>query len=250
MRSLLAPLLIQLGTAAALVDYSALSGLPQSLAQHAASYAYCSVALPERYDDDTSCDLLEPSALQSTTAMMQMFSGQDARFATFAGGCFWGLELAYQRLLGVLCTAVGYTQGNAEFPSYGEVCSEATGHAEAVLLLYDKSAVSYAELAELFFDRVGDPTMLNRVGNDRGTQYRTGLYFHSDEQEAEAREAFGREAQSWASSGRDVVTEVLPASVFWPAEEVHQRFLAKGNGRSGKPQSPEKGATEIIRCYG
>ena len=107
---------------------------------------------------------------------MREFSGRDARFATFAGGCFWGLELAFQRTPGVLCTAVGYTQGHTESPSYAEVCSEATGHTEAVLLLYDRAIVSYAALAELLFERIGDPTMLNRVGRDQGPQYRTGMY--------------------------------------------------------------------------
>jgi peptide-methionine (S)-S-oxide reductase len=119
-----------------------------------------------------------------------------------------------------------------------------------VLLLYDSSVVSYATLGDIFFERVGDPTLLNRVGNDRGEQYRTGLYFHSVAQEAEARTAFEREAIGWRSSGREVATEVLPAGIFWPAEEVHQRFLAKGNGRSGQPQSAEKGTTDLIRCYG
>ena len=234
---------------AALVDYSALSGLKQrSLAQHAASYAFCNTALPELFDDDENVGLLDDKARTSTTKLMQEFSGCDARFATFAGGCFWGMELAFQRLPGVLSTAVGYTQGHADFPSYSEVCKETTGHTEAVLLLYDRSIVSYETLSDLFFERVGDPTQLNRVGNDRGEQYRTGMYFHSPAQEAEARTAFAREARGWF--GRDVVTEVLPARVFWPAEEVHQRFLEKGNGRSGTPQSAEKGATETIRCYG
>ena len=85
---------------------------------------------------------------------------------------------------------------------------------------------------------------------DRGPQYRTGMYFHSEAQEAEARLAFEREASGWKSSGRPVVTELRPAGIFWPAEEEHQRFLEKGNGRSGKPQSAEKGTGEEIRCYG
>ena len=221
-----------------------------SLVEHAASFAESGVVLPELFDDAAHCDRLTPSALASTTALMRQFAGRDVRFSTFAGGCFWGLELAFQRTPGVLCTCVGYTQGHAEFPSYAEVCSEATGHTEAVLVLYDRSVVSYAVLSELLFERIGDPTMLNRVGRDQGPQYRTGLYFHSEAQEAEARLAFEREAIGWRSSGREVVTEVLPAKVFWPAEEVHQRFLEKGNGRSGKPQSAEKGASEVINCYG
>ena len=96
---------------------------------------------------------------------MRLHGGCDAHAHRHnAGGCFWGLQLAYQRLPGVLCTAVGYTQGHADFPSYAEVCRGTTGHTEAVLLLYDRSVVSYAALSDLFFERVGDPTQLNRVG--------------------------------------------------------------------------------------
>ena len=143
--------LLMLLLTAALVDRTAPI---RSLAEHAASFAGSSATLPERLDDATM------------TALMRDYTG-DARFATLAGGCFWGLELAYQRTPGVLCTCVGYTQGHATCPSYAEVCSEATGHTEAVLLLYDHSLVSYAALAELLFERIGDPTMLNRVGSAR-----------------------------------------------------------------------------------
>ena len=169
--------------------------------------------------------------------------------ATFAGGCFWGLELAYQRQHGVLQTCVGYTQGHKPFPTYAEVCAEETGHTEAVLLTYDETVVTYAQLAAILFDRIPDPTMLNRVGNDRGTQYRHGMYAHSEQQLAEARAAFEVESKMWRTSGRAVVTEVALATAFWPAEEVHQQYLQKG-GNYGMPQSAAKGATEPIRCYG
>jgi peptide-methionine (S)-S-oxide reductase len=171
--------------------------------------------------------------------------------ATFAGGCFWGLELAYQREPGVLATCVGYTQGDTTeyYPTYRQVCSEETGHTEAILLVFDSTKVTYKRLADILFDRIPDPTMLNRVGKDRGTQYRTGMYAHSIEQLHEAQTAFERENRSWMISGRPVVTEVNMAGVFWPAEEPHQRYLEKG-GRFGRPQSTEKGATEDIRCYG
>jgi len=167
--------------------------------------------------------------------------------ATFAGGCFWGLELAYQREPGVLATCVGYTQGQSEYPSYPQVCSEATGHTEAVLVTYDPNVVTYAKLADLLFDRIPDPTMLNRVGRDRGTQYRTGMYVHSAEQLIDAQTAFDREDKTWF--GRSVVTEVAPAQIFWPAEEEHQQYLEKG-GRFGRAQTAIKGATDEIRCYG
>lgn len=117
---------------AALVDRTAPSSLPRSLVEHAANFAGSSATFPEMFDEAT---------------------GRDARFATFAGGCFWGLELAYQRTPGVLCTCAGYTQGHAISPSYAEVCSEATGHTEAVLLLYDHSLVSCATLAVVYSSR-------------------------------------------------------------------------------------------------
>ena len=144
---------------------------------------------------------------------------------------------------------MGYTQGTTEYPSYKEVCSEETGHTEAVLVVFDPEVVSYAKLADLLFDRIPDPTMLNRVGRDRGTQYRTGMYAHSEEQLVQAQTAFDRENQTWKTSGRPIVTEVKSADVFWPAEEVHQTYLVKG-GRFGRPQSAEKGTLDEIRCYG
>ena len=169
--------------------------------------------------------------------------------ATFAGGCFWGIQLAYDREPGVLATCVGYTQGNpiSTYPTYSAVCTEETGHAEACLVAFDPTIVSYSHLANLMFDRIPDPTMLNRVGKDRGTQYRTGLYAHSDEQLVEAQAAFEKEDRTWF--GRQVVTEVKRAGPFWPAEEEHQRYLEKG-GRFGRPQSSEKGSKDEIRCYG
>ena len=138
---------------AALVDRTAPSSLPRSLVEHAANFAGSRATFPEIFDDATSCGELNPSALATTTALMREYTGRDARFATFAGGCFWGLELAYQRTPGVLCTCAGYTQGHAISPSYAEVCSEATGHTEAVLLLYDHSLVSCATLAVVYSSR-------------------------------------------------------------------------------------------------
>ncbi|CAN0326177.1 unnamed protein product, partial [Hapterophycus canaliculatus] len=105
--------------------------------------------------------------------------GQD--IATFAGGCFWGLELAFQRVPGVVGTSVGYTQGEVEKPTYGEVCSGATGHTEAVQVFYNPSEVTFEELCNVFFGRI-NPTQVNGQGGDRGTQYRTGVYPHTKEQ--------------------------------------------------------------------
>ena len=170
---------------------------------------------------------------------------KEYRVATMAGGCFWGLELAYQREPGVIATCVGYTQGLKSecYPTYSQVCGEETGHTESVMILYDPDAVTYKRLAELLFDRIPDPTTLNRVGRDRGRQYRTGMYAHSDTQLVDAQIAFDRENGTWKTSGRPVVTEVKMAKEFWPAEEVHQRYLEKG-GRFGKSQSAEKGTSD------
>ncbi|KAH8067412.1 peptide-methionine (S)-S-oxide reductase [Aureococcus anophagefferens] len=165
--------------------------------------------------------------------------------ATFGGGCFWGLQLAFDREPGVVDSVVGYTHGHAERPTYADVCDETTGHTEAVLVKYSPEIVSFARLAAVLFDVVGDPTTLNRVGRDRGTNYRTGMYCHSDAQLRDAEEAFDVEDRSWQSSGRKVVTEVKRAAVFWPAEAVQRawRTAAASAGRSRRP-----GCTDEIRC--
>ena len=167
------------------------------------------------------------------------------QLATFAGGCFWGLELAFQRVEGVEFTTVGYTQGKEEYPNYDQVCAGNTGHTEAVMVYYDPEVVSYEKLLDVFFDRV-DPTTKNGQGRDYGKQYRTGVYFHSVEQQEIARKRF---EQVIEEQTRTVHTECLPALPFWPAEAYHQQYLEKG-GRFGMPQSAEKGATDEIRCYG
>lgn len=164
--------------------------------------------------------------------------------AVFGLGCFWGAELAYQRVPGVVSTKVGYTQGQRENPTYREVCSGTTGHAEAVAVDYDPSAVSYEKLVDLFWERLGGSALtLNQVGNDVGTQYRSGVYFLDEDQKAIA------EASAKAVSeklGQAVVVEVVSGEEvpFYLAETYHQRYLEKGG------QSAEKNATETIRCYG
>ena len=149
--------------------------------------------------------------------------------ATFAGGCFWGTELHFQRMPGVIATCVGYTQGRTEKPSYGEVCSGTTGHTEGIQMLYDPEVVSYGELCDKLLSTV-DSTALNRVGNDIGTQYRHGLYPHTEAQRTEASAAIEREQRRkdripGAAGMRKVVTEVRMAEVFWPAEMYHQVSL-------------------------
>jgi peptide-methionine (S)-S-oxide reductase len=172
-------------------------------------------------------------------------SKSNLELATFAGGCFWGLELAFQRVPGVAYTAAGYSQGPEAFPTYDQVCAGNMGHTEAVCVYFDPNECSYESLLDTFFQRV-DPTTVNGQGRDYGRQYRTGVYYHTDEQEALARARFEAELSKYK---RPIATECMAAKPFWPAEEYHQQYLAKG-GRFGTPQSAEKGSTDEIQCYG
>ena len=173
-------------------------------------------------------------------------NGKTYNLATFAGGCFWGLELHYQRIPGVEYTAVGYTQGPETEPTYDQVCAGATRHTEAVIVLYDPNECTYERLLDAFFERV-NPLTVNGQGNDFGPQYRTGVYYHSKEQKDLAEARFAKEQEKY--SGRKIASECLEAKPFWPAEKYHQQYLEKG-GRFNSPQSAEKGCTDTIRCYG
>ena len=143
--------------------------------------------------------------------------------ATFAAGCFWGVEAAFWKVPGVRQTTVGYTGGHTEHPTYKQVCSDTTGHAEAVLVEYDPAEVSYEQLLEVFWNE-HDPTTLNRQGPDVGSQYRSAVFFHTPGQEAAAKAS--RDAHQQKLS-RPIVTEITPASTFWRAEEYHQRYFEK-----------------------
>jgi peptide-methionine (S)-S-oxide reductase len=145
--------------------------------------------------------------------------------ATFGAGCFWGVEAAFQQMKGVTSTAVGYAGGTMEDPTYQDVCTNRTGHAEVVQVEFDPSQVSYDDLLRVFWEN-HDPTTLNRQGPDVGTQYRSVIFFHTPEQEAAAKAS--KEALS--KSGRfkrPIVTEIQPAPQFWRAEEYHQQYLEK-----------------------
>uniref|UniRef100_A0A1J3FRX2 peptide-methionine (S)-S-oxide reductase n=1 Tax=Noccaea caerulescens TaxID=107243 RepID=A0A1J3FRX2_NOCCA len=166
-------------------------------------------------------------------------------FAQFGAGCFWSVELAYQRVPGVTQTEVGYSQGITHNPSYEDVCSSTSNHAEVVRVQYDPKECTFESLLDLFWSK-HDPTTLNRQGNDVGTQYRSGIYFYSPEQEKLARESLERHQQQ---VDRKIVTEILPAKKFYRAEEHHQQYLSKG-GRFGLKQSTAKGCNDPIRCYG
>jgi peptide-methionine (S)-S-oxide reductase len=145
--------------------------------------------------------------------------------ATFGAGCFWGVEARFQQMPGVLETAVGYEGGTFEKPSYQDVCTDRTGHAEVVELTFDPQKVSYNQLLDLFFE-LHDPTQVNRQGPDLGTQYRTVIFFHSPEQEKAARQAIARLDASHRFA-KPIATQVVPASTFWRAEEYHQKYLEK-----------------------
>lgn len=145
--------------------------------------------------------------------------------ATFAAGCFWGVEDTFMQQAGVVSTTVGYTGGHTENPNYQEVCTDTTGHAEAVQVIYDPSIVSYEELLALFF-RLHDPTTLNRQGPDIGSQYRSAIFYHSPGQEAAAHHIKDQLTQSGQFS-RSLVTEIAPAAPFYPAEEYHQKYNQK-----------------------
>lgn len=139
--------------------------------------------------------------------------------ALFASGCFWGTEYHFQRAPGVLSTRVGYTGGHTPHPTYREVCSGKTGHAEAVEVLFDPDVISYEELAKLFFE-THDPTQVNRQGPDVGTQYRSAIFYLDDAQKATAE----RLIAELEAKGYRVATEVTKATTFWPAEDYHQKY--------------------------
>lgn len=148
--------------------------------------------------------------------------------ATFAAGCFWGVEQAFSGLRGVTSTCVGYAGGNFDNPTYEDVCSGATGHAEVVRVEYDPERITYDELLDVFWDS-HDPTQLNRQGFDVGTQYRSAIFYHDAEQEAAARSSKAAQQASGAHRG-EVVTEISAAGPFWRAEDYHQQYLAKRRG--------------------
>ncbi|TWJ18992.1 peptide-methionine (S)-S-oxide reductase MsrA [Geobacter argillaceus] len=143
--------------------------------------------------------------------------------ATFGAGCFWGVEAAFQQLDGVIATQVGYMGGWKEHPTYEEVCSKTTGHAEVVEVTFDSSRISYDQLLQRFWD-CHDPTQLNRQGPDVGTNYRSVIFYHTPKQEAAARASLAREEASGRHS-RSIVTEITRAAAFWRAEEYHQHYL-------------------------
>ncbi|GJL79589.1 MAG: peptide-methionine (S)-S-oxide reductase [Nitrospinaceae bacterium] len=145
--------------------------------------------------------------------------------ATFGAGCFWGVELAFSKIDGVTATAVGYTGGSVPNPTYEMVCTGQSGHAEVVQVEFDPSRVSYEKLLDTLW-KVHDPTTLNRQGPDIGTQYRSAIFFHNPAQETAARESVKKLQQSGQFS-KNIVTEIVPATQFYRAEDYHQKYLEK-----------------------
>lgn len=151
--------------------------------------------------------------------------------ATFAAGCFWGVEDTFMQMEGVVSTQVGYIGGHTENPAYREVCSDTTGHAEAVEVEFDPEQLSYDSLLDLFW-QLHDPTTLNRQGPDLGSQYRSAIFYHTPSQEAVAQASKAR----WDQSGRfprPIVTEIVSAATFYPAEEYHQKYNQKHGRHCG-----------------
>ncbi len=146
--------------------------------------------------------------------------------ATFGAGCFWGVEAAFAALPGVTATAVGYEGGSVDRPSYRDVCTDTTGHAEVVELDFDNQKISFNQLLDAFFE-LHDPTTANRQGPDWGTQYRSAIFFHSPEQESQAKAKIEQLTNEGRYKPKRVVTKVEPAQTFWCAEEYHQRYLEK-----------------------
>ena len=145
------------------------------------------------------------------------------RTATFAGGCFWGVEASLRRLPGVVATAAGYMGGTRDHPTYAEVCTDRTGHAEVVQVTYDPDRVGYGDLLDAFW-QLHDPTQVDRQGPDVGRQYRSAIFTHDEDQAVRARASRDRVQRGL---GRPVATAIEPASTFWPAEDTHQQYLEK-----------------------
>lgn len=150
--------------------------------------------------------------------------------ATFANGCFWCTEAIFQDVKGVESVKSGYTDGHTKKPTYKEVCTGETGHAEALQIVYDPAVVSFDELLEIFW-KTHDPTTLNRQGADVGTQYRSGIYYHNDEQKEKA-EHYKAELDKSGAFNNPIVTEIKPLTIFYPAEDYHQEYFNNNEGQN------------------
>ncbi len=148
---------------------------------------------------------------------------QSTETATIAAGCFWHVEEGFREVKGVISTAVGYTGGNMKNPSYQVVCSDETGHAEAVEIIFDPATISYSKILEIFWS-IHDPTQVDRQGPDFGTQYRSVIFYHSDEQR---KIALASKEKAQKKYGKPIATQIVPRATFYKAEEYHQQYLHK-----------------------
>ncbi|MGP8160299.1 MAG: peptide-methionine (S)-S-oxide reductase MsrA [Candidatus Dormibacteria bacterium] len=178
------------------------------------------MSITSRSPDPVSPSVPEPVSSANTTTLQT---------ATFAGGCFWGVEDAFRHLPGVVATRVGYTGGRTAHPTYRDVCSHTTGHAEAVEVVFDPARVSYEDLVSAFLVDIHDPTQLNRQGPDLGDQYRSAIYVR-DAGQRETAERILRGLAEQSRSRHPIVTEVTDAPRFWEAEEYHQQYFEKQGG--------------------
>jgi peptide-methionine (S)-S-oxide reductase len=168
-------------------------------------------------------DITKATTTEQTTE--QTAGAPNLEKATFAAGCFWGVEAAFRQIKGVISTSVGYTGGHFDNPNYRQVCTGMTNHAEAVEVVYDPSRVSYDQLLEVFWSN-HNPTTLNRQGPDVGTQYRSAIFFHSPEQREKA-EASRAQLEASGRYRNPIVTEIKEAVTYYPAEDYHQQYLEK-----------------------
>lgn len=166
---------------------------------------------------------------QSSSLLLSENGRKKLQAATFAAGCFWGIEEEFRKIKGVKSTTVGYTGGWLEYPTYNQVCTDRTGHAEAIQVMYDPGEVSYADLLKVFWS-VHNPTTKNRQGFDYGTQYRSAIFYHTPQQEELARKSKEELEKSEQFKNKEIVTEIVPASAFYNAEEYHQKYYQKRGG--------------------
>ena len=179
----------------------------------------------------TSCAQPEKKDKMTTplaTSKQEIASPATTDTATFANGCFWCTEAIFEQLDGVISATSGYTDGHVKNPTYKQVCTGETGHAECLQIVYDPKKISFDELLEVFWE-THDPTTLNRQGNDVGTQYRSGIYYHNEEQKQKA-EKYKVELDKSGAFNKPIVTEVKPFSIFYPAENYHQEYFENNEG--------------------
>lgn len=165
--------------------------------------------------------MTEPAETNVLAEQIEQTGGTNYEKATFAAGCFWGIQEKFRTTDGVVGTAAGYIGGSVANPTYRQVCTDRTGHAEAVEVTFDPDKITYSRLLDIFWN-MHDPTTLNRQGPDIGTQYRSAIFYHNDEQKRLAEESKKKIMQT-----KKAVTQIIPAGTFWPAEEYHQFYLMK-----------------------